>query len=95
MTYGISHLVEDLRAARAQAPDEDSMLAAAQVAVGKVMADGSWMQPNYREYDEELRYGDVLLHQDDDHSYCIYLILERNKVKELFWLNQQYGPSLR
>ena len=67
MTYGIDSLVEDLRTARDQESDEQSMLAAAKLAVGKVMKDGSWIKPEYRIYDEELRYGDVLLHEDDDH----------------------------
>ena len=35
------------------------------------MKDGSWIKPEYRIYDEELRYGDVLLHEDDDHSFDV------------------------
>ena len=74
MTYGINSLVEDLRTARDQESDEQSMLAAAKLAVGKVMKDGSWIKPEYRIYDEELRYGDVLLHEDDDHSFAVFAI---------------------
>ena len=74
MTYSINNLVADLRTARQQEFDEQSMLAAAKLAVDKVMTDGSWIKPEYRTYDEALRYGDVLLHEDDDHSFAVFAI---------------------
>jgi predicted metal-dependent enzyme (double-stranded beta helix superfamily) len=74
MPYGIGEMIVDLKAARSSAADEAAMLVAAQTIVGKAVEDGSWFDPAYRTFDADTRYGDVLLHEEDDHSLAVFAI---------------------
>lgn len=74
MSYGIADMVESLRRTGASGADDAGMMAAAEQALRKVMTDGSWYDERFRAVNPDDGYGDVLLHEEPDHSLAVFAI---------------------
>ena len=71
-TYSLSQYIDDLRAICSDTSDEDEIFRRLAPLASKLVADPSWLQPNYYESDESQGFGVHLLHEEADHSLAVF-----------------------
>ena len=73
-TYSLQHYVEDLLAITAETGDEDEIISRVGPLARRMVADKSWLLPEYYESDDEQGFGVHLLHEESDHTLAVVVV---------------------
>ena len=73
-SYGLDDYVADLRRITAEAADESEIFDRLGPCAQRLVADKSWLKPEYYQADAEQGFGVHVLHEETDHSLAVFMV---------------------
>ncbi|MFP6729404.1 MAG: cysteine dioxygenase family protein [Alphaproteobacteria bacterium] len=73
-SYGLEDYVADLRRITAETTDESEIFDRLGPLAQQLVADKSWLKPEYYQADAEQRFGINVLHEEAGHSLAIFMV---------------------
>ena len=73
-SYGLDDYVADLRRITAETTDESEIFDRLGPLAQRLVADKSWLKPEYYETDPEQKFGVHVLHEEADHSLAVFMV---------------------
>jgi len=73
-TYGLHEYISDLRRITAETTDESDIFDKLGPCARRLVAEKSWLKPEYYETDPEQKFGVHVLHEESDHSLAVFIV---------------------
>ena len=73
-SYSLDDYIADLRRITAETTDESAIFDSLGPCAQALVADTSWLKPEYYQADEEQGFGVHVLHEEADHSLAVFIV---------------------